>query len=294
MTSPQPKLNPAEIVATLREVTVTYDGYQTRALSRVDLDFRQGLVTGVLGVKGAGKSTVLKVLAGRLGPAEGKVKVFGRSPRGVAKSRVGYLPGKADSNRPPGFVDRLLGRKKEATSAARGVARLAQAMLGNRDLLVLDDPFADLEPAESAEVKALIWDMVSRGKTVVLSSDSLIEVKDLCDRLVILDDGKIQAAGTLTELLVSGSAIRFLPAVLPKEIVERVLGVLREEILASGPSAFPASANAAEDKPDAANADGLLATMTKQPKTSGATETKADDAIDHGKLEELTKIKKPE
>jgi ABC-2 type transport system ATP-binding protein len=285
MTSPKPKVSPSEIVAVLRDVTVTYDGYQTRALSHVDLDFSRGLVTGVLGVKGAGKSTALKVLAGRLGPAEGKVKVFGHSPRGIAKSRVGYLPGKADLNRPPSFVDRLFGRKGESTSAARGVARLAQAMLGNRDLLVLDDPFADLEPAELAEAKALIRDMVARGKTVVLSSDSLMEVKDLCDRLVILHEGKVQAAGTLAELLVGGSAIRFLPAVLPKKIVERVLGVLREEILASGP---------AITKTAAANANPILTTVTQQPKVSGSVETKADDSIDHGKLEELTKIKKPE
>ena len=174
------------------------------------MEFRRGEVTGVLGTKGAGKSTVLKILAGQLAPTEGTAKVFGRSPRHGSKARVGYLPGKVDPTRPAGFVDRLLGRKK-SPPAGRGVARLAQAMLGNRDLLVLDDPFADLEPAEMAEAKALIRDMVARGKTVILSSDALMDVKDLCERLVILHEGKVQAIGTLAELLAGGGAIRFLP-----------------------------------------------------------------------------------
>jgi ABC-type multidrug transport system ATPase subunit len=273
MSSPKPKLNPDEIMATLREVTVTYDGYQTRALSRVDLDIRRGFVTGVLGMKGAGKSTTLKVLAGRLRPTEGKVKVFRRSPRGIWKSQVGYLPGKADYNRPPGLVDRLLGRKKEASSVARGVARLAQAMLGNRDILVLDDPFADLDAKELIEAKALIRDMVSRGKTVVLSSDSLKDVKDLCQRLVILHDGKVQASGTLDELLSSETAIRFLPAVLPADTVARVLELLRQEIYR-----LPETTS--------------LAVPEISPKSPAQTDdqrSKKMDPVDHDKLESLTK-----
>src|SRR4051794_6785849 len=130
MTNSNPKINPAEIVASLRDVTVTYDGYQTRALNHVTVEFRRGEVTGLLGAIGAGKSTLFKVLAGQIAPTEGKVKVFDRSPRVGAKARVGYLPGKVDLNRPPGFVDRLLGRKRKSSPGGRGVARLAQAMLG--------------------------------------------------------------------------------------------------------------------------------------------------------------------
>src|SRR6185312_7936477 len=102
-----------EVVAVLRDVTMTYDGYQTRALTRVNLDFRRGEVVGVLGAEGAGKSTVLKILAGRLGPSEGTVKVFGRSPRRGSRTRVGYLPGKIDASRPPGFFRRLFAGKKD-------------------------------------------------------------------------------------------------------------------------------------------------------------------------------------
>ena len=74
-------------------------------------------------------------------------------------------------------------------------------MLGNRDLLVLDDPFADLDATELAEAKALIREMAGRGKTVVLGSDALMDVADICNRFVVLHEGRVQAVGTLPELL---------------------------------------------------------------------------------------------
>ena len=278
MSTVNPKLNPGEIIASLRDVTVTYDGYRTRSLSHVNADFLRGEVAAVLGARGAGKSTLLKILAGRVAPTEGSAKVFGRSSKsGSAKTRVGYLPGKMDSNHQPGFFARFFAAKEKSTSSPRGVARLTQAILGNRDLLILDDPFDGLSPAEIAEVKSLVRDMVVRGKTVILGCDSLMDVKELCQRMVILHEGRIQAVGTLAELLSSGGAIRFLPAVLPREMVERVLKVLREEITTQPASAaeiptpdLPASTSVNQAKPE------------------------TDDAIDHGKLEELTKQKKPE
>jgi ABC-2 type transport system ATP-binding protein len=272
------KLNSGEIIASLRDITVTYDGYRTRSLSHVNVDFRRGEVTGVLGAKGAGKSTLLKILAGRLAPAEGVAKVVGRSPRnGLARARIGYLPGKLDSHHPPGFFARFFAAKEKTSSSSRGVGRLTQAILGNRDLLILDDPFDGLSPAEIAEAKSLVREMVARGKSVILSSDSLMDVKDMCQRMVILHEGRTQAAGTLAELLSSGGAIRFLPAILPREMVERVLKVLREEINTQPVSTAEIPARAPATTP---------AVTQSKPET--------DDAIDHGKLEELTKQKKPE
>jgi ABC-2 type transport system ATP-binding protein len=294
---------PREIVATMRDVTMTYDGYQTRALTRVNLDFRRGEVVGVLGGEGAGKSTVLKILAGRLAPSEGVVKVFGRSPRRGSRGRVGYLPGKIDASRPPGLFRRLFGGKKEPSSAGRGVARLAQAILGNRDFLVLDDPFEGLEPAEMSEAKALVRDLAARGKTVILSSGSLMDVRELCQNIVIFHEGKVQAAGALAELLGAGGAIRFLPAVLPRQIVERVLTMLREEILGepvpartAAPTPEASGASSAPPQKTAAivpHTDRLLTTLTKPAKSAAPAPDapQTSDPIDHGKLEELTKIK---
>jgi ABC-2 type transport system ATP-binding protein len=272
MQSLNPKLNPAEIAAALRDVTVTYDGYQSRALSRVNVEIRRGEVTGVLGAKDSGKSTLLKVLAGRLRAAEGSAKIFGHSARGGMKARVGFLPGKPEATRRTGFVERWLGGKKESPLGARGVARLAQALLGNRDFLVLDDVFAELNANEMAEAKRLIRDLVARGKTVVLASDALMHITDICSRFIILHEGRVQAVGTLEELLAGAGAIRFLPAVLPKEMVERVLAGLRGEILSSANS--PATAPMA--KPAASNP-----TETAKPDI--------DDPIDHEKLKGLMK-----
>jgi len=295
MTSAKPKVNPTEIVAILRDVTVTYDGYQTRALSHAGVEFRRGEVTGVLGAKGAGKTTALKILAGQLAPTEGTVRVFGRSPRRGAKARIGYLPGKVDLNRPSGFVDRLFGRKRIASPAGRGVARLAQAMLGNRDLLVLDDPFAGLEPVELAEAKALIREMVSRGKTVILSSDALMDVKDLCERLVILHEGKVQASGALAELLSGANAIRFLPAILPGDVVERVLRVLREEILVSSSETISSVAPGDGGEAGAVGRTQERLTPLTRPAaaTPGPSEGNPDGAVDHQKLEGLVKPPTP-
>jgi ABC-type multidrug transport system ATPase subunit len=295
-----------EIIAMMRDVTMTYDGYQTRALTRVNLDFRRGEVVGVLGAKGAGKSTVLKILAGRLRATEGSVKVFGRSPRGSAKARVGYLAGNDNSGRPAGFLSRFFKGKKEAASPGRGVGRLAQAALGNRDLLVLDDPFDGLDEAARAEARTMIQDMIARGKTVVLSSESLMDVKELCERFIILHEGKVQAAGTLVELLSAGGAIRFLPAILPREIVGRVLDVLREQII-GGPVLPQTAASLSEVKESIAatapekqastvpSSDQLLTSLTKPTEgalpPSAPTTSKPEDPIDHGKLEELTKLK---
>ncbi len=277
------------MIATVRAVTVTYDGYQTRALSKVDVDFRRGEVTAVLGAKSAGKSTLLKILSGRLSATEGSVKVFGRSPRGGAKARIGYLPGKADASRSLGFVDRLLGKKRESNSGARGVARLTQAILGNRDLVVLDDPFADLNPAEISEAKALIRDLVARGKTVVLSSNALMDIKELCHQIVILHEGRVQAVGTLPELLTSGSAIRFLPAVLPAEMVERVLAVLRAEILSTADSA-----GAPPQRENKTIQSVEPSSKIEKPISGALAKSKPDDSIDHEKLEGLVKPPQPD
>src|SRR6185312_9361606 len=169
-----------------------------------------------------------------------------------------------------------LGKKNEAPSGARGVARLAQASVGNRDLLVLDDPFADLNATEIAEAKALIRDLAARGKTVVLGGDALMEVSDLCDRFVILHEGRVQAVGTLAELLGGAGAIRFLPAVLPNEIVERVLTVLQKEILSSSGSSAATQPTPKQEKP--------VAELSSKPVKSAP-----DDSIDHEKLEGLVK-----
>jgi ABC-type multidrug transport system ATPase subunit len=288
--------SPGEIIAALRDVTMTFDGYLTRALAHVDLEIRRGEIFGLLGAKGAGKSTALKILAGRLRPTEGKVKVFGRSPRGGAtKARIGYLADKADSTRPRGFFSRIFPGKNESSEIARGGSRFTQAILGNRDLIILDEPFGDIEPAEISEIKTLIRELAARGKTIILSSNSLTDAKDVGHRLAILHDGKIQGIGTLAELLATTVAIRVLAPVLPRETAEHVLKMLRAEIGQGTPSAGTAASDTVQEKPVAATSDQHLNPLTKKPEESRPTEStaKMDDAINHERLEALTKPAPP-
>ncbi len=301
MTTTDPKINPRELAATLRDITVTFDGYQTRSLARVNLDVRRGEILGVLGAKGAGKSTVLKLLAGRMRPNEGTVKVFGSSPRGgAAKARIGYVPGKADSER-PGLFARIFGRKAQAQPIAR--SGLSQAILGSRDLVILDEPFAEASPPEKAELKALLRDLAGKGKTVVISDETLTDVKDVCDRLIIIHEGRVQGAGALTDLLGAPGAIRYLAPVLPSEIAGRIAKMLREEIVKDTTTAVSQFGSSQSNTPSqtAKESETTLINQSLAPLTKPTASTnrpekpeKVDEAIDHEKLEGLTKPSKSE
>lgn len=297
-----PDYNPHEIIATIRDVTVTFDGYMTRALARVNLVVRRGQIFGVLGAEGAGKSTLLRLLAGRLRPSEGSVKVFGRSPRwGSTRARIGYVPGKSEMEPPRGIIRRIFSRKTESAQAgARGMPGLTLAIMGARDLIILDEPFADAAPAEKAELKALIRELIGRGKTVILSSDSLADTKEICERMAVLHEGRIQAVGSLQQLLGAPEALRFLAPVLPAEISGRVGEILRHELARETAAAKPVPSAPQPPNHEAGatpTADEHLTRLTKpteSPQSAEQSATPAANEIDHEKLEGLTKPAKPE
>ena len=107
---------------------------------------------------------------------------------------------------------------------------LAQALINDPDLVILDEPTAGLDPIGCREVKDLIVALARRGKTVILSSHLLSDVEDVCDRVVIYYGGKIQAAGTLKELLATPDTLRITTPVLPRETLERVLEIIRKDV----------------------------------------------------------------
>jgi ABC-2 type transport system ATP-binding protein len=107
---------------------------------------------------------------------------------------------------------------------------LAQALINDPDLVILDEPTAGLDPIGCREVKDLIIALARRGKTVILSSHLLSDVEDVCDRVVIYYGGKIQASGTLKELLSEPDTLRITTPVLPRQTLERVLEVIRKDI----------------------------------------------------------------
>lgn len=234
---------------------------KARAVDNVSFEVRRGEVFGLLGPNGSGKSTTVKLLLGLLHPTKGRIEVFGHSPRHVAtKSRIGYLPEESylyrylDSAETLDFFGNLFElppkdrknrseqllemvglnqvRRRTVGEFSKGMQRrigLAQALINDPDLIILDEPTSGLDPIGCREVKDLIIALARRGKTVILSSHLLADVEDVCDRVVIYYGGRIQAMGTLKELLATPDAVRITTPLLPRETMERVLGTLRRE-----------------------------------------------------------------
>src|SRR5207244_3696213 len=107
---------------------------------------------------------------------------------------------------------------------------LAQALINDPDLVILDEPTAGMDPLGCREVKDLIIALARRGKTVILSSHLLSDVENVCDRVVIYYGGKVQAMGTLKELLATPDAVRITTPALPRETMERVLEMIRKDV----------------------------------------------------------------
>jgi ABC-2 type transport system ATP-binding protein len=106
---------------------------------------------------------------------------------------------------------------------------LAQALINDPDLVILDEPTAGLDPIGCREVKDLILTLKKRGKTVILSSHLLSDVEDVCDRVVIYYGGKIQALGTLDQLLAKRDAVRITSPALPPQTMQRVLEIIKND-----------------------------------------------------------------
>jgi len=257
-----------EVVVTVRGLTKVFKDFwnrpKARAVDNVDFDVRRGEVFGLLGPNGSGKSTTVKLLLGLLHPTKGHIEVFGKSPRHVqTKERIGYLPEESylyrylNSRETLDFFGNLfhLARDQRESRAAqllemvglnqaqlravgefsKGMQRrigLAQALINDPDLVILDEPTSGLDPIGCREVKDLIVALARRGKTVILSSHLLADVEDVCDRVVIYYGGKVQAMGTLKELLATPDALRITTPVLPRETLERVLEVIRKDVAA--------------------------------------------------------------
>src|SRR3954469_16131906 len=255
-----------EVVIAVRGLTKVFKDFwgraKARAVDNIDFEVRRGEVFGLLGPNGSGKSTTVKMLLGLLYPTRGHIEVFGHSPRHVAtKSRIGYLPEESYLYRylnshetldffgnlfrlPSGERDKraeqlleMVGLSQTRTRAvgefSKGMQRrigLAQALINDPDLVILDETTAGLDPIGCREVKDLILALARRGKTVILSSHLLSDVEDVCDRVVIYYGGKIQAMGTLKELLARPDTLRITTPVLPRETLERVLAVIRHDI----------------------------------------------------------------
>jgi ABC-2 type transport system ATP-binding protein len=226
-------------------------------LRNLDLTVPRGQVFGYLGPNGAGKTTTLKILVGLLRPDAGTASVLGH-PLGdrAWRYRVGYLPenpylydyltareyldyvgrlfgmGPADRARRSGELLDLVGMSASADTALRRVSKgmlqrvgLAQALMNDPELLVLDEPMSGLDPIGRHLVRRLIRRLKDQGKTVFFSTHILADAETLCDRVALLRDGAVVATGALSEILtLDARHLEVLVSGLTAEQVERLGG----------------------------------------------------------------------
>lgn len=232
---------------------------RVRAVDGLDLEVAEGEIFGLLGPNGSGKSTTLRILLGLLHPTSGEVKIFGRPPRDVeVKNKIGYLPEESylysqlSAWETLDFFGRLFGldryTRRERTGEllemvglthaahrpvgefSKGMTRrvgLAQALINDPALLVLDEPTAGLDPIGCRQIKDLLVTLARRGKTIVLSSHLLADVEDVCDSLTILFNGRPCASGHTRTLLEVQDRVRItIPEQDPNKLRE-LLALLR-------------------------------------------------------------------
>jgi ABC-2 type transport system ATP-binding protein len=236
-----------------------------RALDGVSLAVEPGLVFGLLGPNGAGKTTLQKILLGLVRPTAGRALLFG-VPAGdpALRRRIGYLP---EAHRLPGYLTgrqvvelfgMLSGRERsflrgrterlieqvDMTAAAdrklkqysKGMQQrigLAQALVHEPELVFLDEPTDGVDPMGRAVIRGMVEELKRRGTTVFINSHLLLEVERVCDRVVIVDRGKVVREGTVEELTPRTGSVRLeidpCPADLERLLAGLGAGLTRHE-----------------------------------------------------------------
>jgi ABC-2 type transport system ATP-binding protein len=244
---------------------------RVRAVDSIAFEIRRGEIFGLLGPNGSGKSTTIKMILGLLHKTSGRLSVFGRAPDDVAvKKHIGFLPEESylyrflDARETLDYYGKLFGleasvRKRRTDELlqmvglervahrpigeySKGMMRrigIAQALVNDPEFLILDEPTSGLDPLGTRQVKDLLLDLKSRGKTILLSSHLLADVEDVCDRMVILYGGKVRAEGTSEELLRDSGRSVIETDRLDPEATAAVQSVLAERGLADATVAAP-------------------------------------------------------
>jgi len=231
------------------------------AVDNLDLQVRTNEVFGLLGPNGSGKTTTIKMLLGLLHPTKGKALLLGgegSDPK--INCKIGFLPEESylyrylNARETLDFYGRLfglptkvrkmriealldmVGLKAVANRAvgtfSKGMARrigLAQALINDPDLLILDEPTTGLDPIGTRQIKDLVLKLADRGKTILLCSHLLADVEDVCDRIAILYGGKIQTQGHVRELLQQTNKRQITTDAISDTAVEKIKQIVRDE-----------------------------------------------------------------
>jgi ABC-2 type transport system ATP-binding protein len=230
----------SDIAIQLQDLSKVYGKRSKRvqALNRINLSVQSNQIFGFLGPNGAGKSTTIRLTMDLIRPTHGAAYVYGKEVRkqhailrkvGAIVEQAAFYPfltsqrnlevladvGHHDPKRIPKLLDQVgLARHadKRVSAYSTGMRQrlgLAAALLGDPDLLILDEPTAGLDPAGMHEVRSFLRHLVEENqKTVFLSSHLLSEVEQICDRVAIIHRGEIIREGTVSDLLLGQTHIR--------------------------------------------------------------------------------------
>ncbi|MFP5502701.1 MAG: ABC transporter ATP-binding protein [Candidatus Sericytochromatia bacterium] len=232
-----------DIVLEARGLTKVYTSFfprkHVKTLDDLNLSVRRGETFGLLGPNGAGKTTSQKLFLGLLKPTHGEIRLFGQPPSEAAvRARVGFLPEN------PYFYTYLTGREflgfcadlfglapalrqeriesllelVSMTQAANTQLRkyskgmlqrigIAQALINDPELVFLDEPTSGLDPLGHKQISDIIAALKSQGKTLFFNSHIMTDVQQICDRIGILNRGKLVALGRVDELLEDGESL---------------------------------------------------------------------------------------
>jgi ABC-2 type transport system ATP-binding protein len=226
-----------EVIVETRSLSKTYRDFwgrqKVRALKALDLEVQRGEIFGLLGPNGSGKTTTIKLILGLLFPTGGQALVFGEDATEVSKNeRIGYLPEEsylykfltaeetldfyarlfnmpsAERKRRTEELISMVGighaRRRQLREYSKGMTRrvgLAQALINDPELIVLDEPTTGLDPIGTRDMKDLILRLKQQGKTVIMCSHLLADVQDVCDRIAILHQGELKELGRVDSLL---------------------------------------------------------------------------------------------
>ena len=244
LSTDQPHLNPGEAADAASLAVHTQDLAKrygkTVALSGLTMSVRRSEVFGFLGPNGAGKTTAVKLLVGLAFPTAGEGWVLG-SPIGdlQTRRRIGYLPElfryqgwmkarevlglhcelaglpRSDWKREIGAALETVGLSDRGDDRVEGFSKgmqqrlgLGVALLGRPELVLLDEPTSALDPVGRHDVREIIRELKARGTAVFLNSHLLSEVEQVCDRVAVVDHGRVIATGTMAQILGKDSAVR--------------------------------------------------------------------------------------
>ncbi len=252
----------SDVIIETRNLTKVYRDFwgrqKVRALKALDLEVRRGEVFGLLGPNGSGKTTTMKLLLGLLFPTSGQALVFGKDATDVSKNeRIGYLPEESylyrflNAEETLDFYGRLFdmpaalrrqrideliesvnlgwARRRQLKEYSKGMARrigLAQALINDPDLIMLDEPTTGLDPIGTREMKDLILRLRDQGKTVLMCSHLLADVQDVCDRIAILYQGELKELGRVDRLLTVQDVTQIQARGLSREAQDEIKSVI--------------------------------------------------------------------